>query len=83
MSMPHRAGQRNTLMKRQMSRSVPVVIHLPAKKTKRKQWSDSHMVAAMNGVKHGDIGVNEAATAHGVPKTTLKVRLSGRVLGSI
>jgi len=41
------------------------------------------MVAAMNAVKHGEMGLNEAATAHDIPKTTLKDRISGRVTHGI
>ena len=37
------------------------------------------MVHAMTAVKDGEMGVNRAAQQFGVPKTTLKVRLSGRV----
>ena len=65
--MPRRAGQRKNLTKRKRSRSAPTVIHSPAKRAKRKQWSNSQMVPAMNAVKHGEMGLNEAATAHGVP----------------
>jgi len=41
------------------------------------------MLAAMNAVKHGEMGLNEAAIAHGIPKTTLKDRISGRVTHGI
>jgi len=37
------------------------------------------MLAAMKSVQEGEFGVNEAAKQHGVPPTTLKDRLSGRV----
>ena len=41
------------------------------------------MLAVMNAVKHGEMGLNEAATAHGIPKTTLKDRISGKVTHGI
>ena len=33
----------------------------------------------MNAVQAGVMGVNEAAIKHGIPKTTLKDRLSNRI----
>ena len=38
------------------------------------------MLQAMEAVKSGSIGMNRAAIEHGVPRTTLKDRLSGRVI---
>ncbi len=38
------------------------------------------MVGAMQAVKNGNMGCNRAATEYGVPKTTFKDRLSGRVI---
>ena len=37
------------------------------------------MIAAMEAVETGKSGINRAAVDHGVPKTTLKSRLSGCV----
>ena len=37
------------------------------------------MIAAMEAVKSGEMGANRAALEHGVSKTTLKDRISGRV----
>ena len=37
------------------------------------------MVAAMEAVKEGTVSINKVALLHGVPPTTLKDRLSGRV----
>ena len=37
------------------------------------------MIQAMEAVRSGKMGVNQAARAHSVPPTTLKDRLSGRV----
>jgi len=33
------------------------------------------MIAAMNAVKNGEMGVNETATSHGVPKIMLQDRI--------
>ena len=38
------------------------------------------MVTAIKSVENGSSGINQAALLHGVPKTTLKNRLSGRVV---
>ena len=45
---------------------------------KYKDWSDVSMVGAMKAVAEG-LGINRAALEFGVPKTTLKDRVSGRV----
>ena len=37
------------------------------------------MIAAMEAVKSGEMRANRAALEHGVPKTTLKDRISGRL----
>ena len=59
----------------------------PAKLTnrpsKRKQWSDAQMVAAIKAVQTGSCSINRAAHDHGVPPSTLKDRISGRVLHGV
>ena len=75
----YRAGEKKTLMNRKRTRSAPAVFNSPAKRTKHKQWRDSQMIAAMNAVKHGKISLNEAATAHGIPKITLKDRVTREI----
>lgn len=45
---------------------------------KRKQWSNESMEAVSQAVKDG-MGVNKEAELHGIPKTTLKDRVSGCV----
>ena len=42
---------------------------------KRKQWTDSQILATLKAVESGT-GVNKAACEHGVPATTLKDRVS-------
>ena len=54
---------------------------LPSNRPKKlRQWDDESMVSAMNAVANGELGINRAALEFGVPKTTLKDRLSGRVV---
>ena len=43
------------------------------------QWTDEQMRRAMEAVMKGELGVNHSALEHGVPRTTLKDRLTGRV----
>jgi len=80
--MPYvRTGQRKVLTKRKRSSSAPSVLinELPSKRAKRSQWTEIQMKKALDAVKSGKSGVNQAARDHGVPPTTLKDRLSGRV----
>ena len=76
--MPRRQGQRKVLKKRKRSKSAPAVLHTPTKK-RRKQWTNEQMKNAMEAVETTTCGVNEAARVYGVPATTLKERVSGRV----
>ena len=50
------------------------------RRVKRKLWSDISIVSAMEAVKDGTVSINEAILLHEVPVTTLKDRLSGRVV---
>ena len=65
--MPYvRTGQRKVLNRRKRSRSAPAVLITPAaKRTKRKQWTEYQMEAAMGAVKSGKSGINRAAIDHG------------------
>jgi hypothetical protein len=47
---------------------------------KRKQWTDQQMRDAMEAASSGNISINKASELYGVPKTTLKDRLSRRVV---
>ena len=56
-------------------------VQKPAKRSRKlRQWTDDGMVCAMNSVQSGILGVNEAAREYKIPPTTLKDRLSGRVI---
>ena len=76
--------QRKCLTKRgkrehhRRSLSAPAVLRTPEKKI-QKCWTDTQMKAAVRTVQKGLSGINQAAVDHGIPKTTLKDRLSGRV----
>ena len=73
-----RRGKRRRLHPRRRSQSAPAVFirHSPVKR--RKQWTNIQMEKAMEAVKSG-VGINRAAMECGVPRTTLKDRISGRV----
>ena len=64
--------------RRKRSQSAPAILRSPAKTMKRKQWTDAQMKEAMDAVASGS-SINRAAVDHGVPQTTLKDRLAGRV----
>ncbi len=70
--MPRKSRKR----KRPAVSSNPTV-SAPVKR--RKQWSDQTMLMAMNSVRDGRMGVNEAARTYGLPPSTLKDRVNGRV----
>ena len=46
---------------------------------KRKAWTEEQMAQAIECAKSGTASYNKAAELYGVPKSTLKDRLSGRV----
>ena len=58
----------------------PILVSVPgALNTKRKQLTENQMKKAIDAVKSGKSGVNCAAADFGIPATTLKDILSGRV----
>ena len=61
-----------TLVKKQSNRTV-----------KRKLWGEQEMLAAIDAVVKGGLSRNQAADTHGVPRSTLKDRLSGRVVHGV
>ena len=46
---------------------------------RRKCWTEESMMAALEKVKKGKYSVNRIATIYGVPRSTLKDRVTGRV----
>ena len=51
----------------------------PSVRKKLKQWDNESMIRAIESVKGGVMGINQAARNFKVPQTTLRDRLSGRV----
>ena len=75
--MSRRHGKRKKIGRKRSKSAPPVLIrHSPVKR--RKQWTNIQMEKAMEAVMSGG-GINRAAMEHGVPRTTLKDCLSGRV----
>ena len=67
------------LGQRKRSKSAPLVLQSPVKRaSKRKLWTDTQMRAAMDAVLLGGSKINRATLDHGIPPSTLKVRLSSR-----
>lgn len=52
---------------RPRSRSAPALLRSPKKVKKHKQWSEESMLAAIDAVKDGTMGVLRAAKQYGVP----------------
>ena len=72
-------GQRKILNQRKCSKSAPAVLITSAKRTKRKQWTESQMKAAIKAVHSSESSINHSAVDHGIPSTNLKYTISGRV----
>ena len=70
-------GAKGKNKENQPPRSNRKVSNRPAK---LRTWSNDSMLQAMDAVKSGKMGVNRAAVEHGVPRTTLKDRIAGRVV---
>ena len=54
--------------------------HTACRPHKLRMWSDESMLGAMNAVAEGKMGINRAALEFGVSPTTLKDRITGRVV---
>ena len=67
---------------RKRSRSAPVDLRRSTNRNRQKRcknWLEESMKAALEAVKEGQ-SISQAARDHGVPKTTLYDRVSGRVV---
>ena len=73
-------GRKRKRSKKAASSKEPTVDHAgcPQAKKKYKQWNNEAMLGAMKAVSEGT-GVNRAALEFGVPKSTLKDRVAGKV----
>ena len=60
-------------------KSAPPAIRQRRPAAKRKQWTEEQMTGALAAASEG-MPANRAATMYGVPRSTLKDRLSGRVV---
>ena len=47
---------------------------------KFKQWSDESMLQAIEAIKEGTLGLNEASRSYQVYRSTLKDKITGRVM---
>ena len=66
--------------KKHPKRSRPTV-NTANRPAKRRQWTNEQMIAAIKACRSGSSSsINQAAKDHGVPASTLKDRLSGRVI---
>ena len=63
-----------------LSGSANQVQPQPRCDAKRKKWTDAKMKAEMKSVMDESLSANRVADLHGVPQSTLKDRLSGRVI---
>ena len=70
--------RRRWFVRRICRRSKLAPSALLGRSNKRKLWKNEQMLAALKAVEEGQ-PVNIAVCDHGIPKTTLKERLSGRV----
>ena len=65
---------------RKRSRSAPPATFNKANRpSKHKEWTEQQMLAAITMAKNGEVSATQAADEHGVPRSTLKDRLKGRV----
>ena len=73
-----RVSARKRLNRRKQSSTSTKPRRAPRIEQPRRQWTDVQMEAAMKAAEDGS-PINQAAREHGVPKTTLRDSLSGRV----
>ena len=67
--------KKRTSNQKKRGSSAPPILESPKK---RMKWSNESMVAAMKAVGNGNT-IRKAAMEHGVPRTTLQDRITGRV----
>ena len=77
--MVRTAKQRSSCVKLKKAtlRCTTICLNQPEK---LRKWSNESMLSDLKVVKEGRMGVNRAALSYGVPRTTLKDRVTGRVL---
>ena len=73
-------NKKNKGFRRSKSKCTSPTVTQSKRSTKRMQWTESQMLAALDAVLNKHLSGNKAAALHGVPPSTLKDRLSGRVV---
>ena len=78
------AVEKKSFSVRKRSHSVPTNLRRPtgSRSSKRKQWSEDNMAAALRSVEQGS-SVTRASRNFGVPRSTLYDRVSGRVVHGV
>ena len=66
--------------RRKQKRKVQKERELCNRPEKYRKWSEESMTGAMKAVADGLLGINKAADEFGIPRSTLKDRLSGKVV---
>ena len=71
--------KKRSFCRRKRNTSAPAVLLSSRRQSKRKQWADEEMAAAISAVKNG-MTIKRPAKEHGVPPSTLRDRINGRVV---
>ena len=77
--MPRARKRTYRRRRRRRDKAAPEPMKAINRPAKRKQWTEEQITKAMELAQSGVMSRNRAAEACGVPKSTLKDRLSGRV----
>ena len=73
-------NKKNKGFRRSKSKRVSPTVTRTNRSAKRMQWTESQMSAALDAVLNNHLSGNKAAALHEVPPSTLKDRLSGRMI---
>ena len=77
-NMPGKKRKATAKVSSARKKRMLTVKEVPQPPQKYRQWSEESMVGALKAVSQG-MGINRAALEFGIPKTTLKDRVAGRV----
>ena len=75
-----RAKTRTFRRRRRRRTAVEPIVTKPNRPAKRKAWTEEQMADTMKYATSGTTSINKGAELYGVPKTTLKDCLNGRVV---
>ena len=73
-------NKKNKGFRRSKSKCTSPTVTRSKRSTKRMQWTESQMLKTLDAVLNKHLSGNKAVALHGVPLSTLKDRLSGRVV---